>query len=375
MALARQLGNPCAEILLGTRDPGLPEQLSEQSEEIAQHAFQNNPRLVDRLWSMLCGTDEKSVAAQRPLLRLLSDKRLLSAPLSPTPKFVTHLLQSRPREFPDIEWSKAETAAVRRLLSDRRGPLVESLVTARSLRQLINGLSVIERIAPVLPRRKELIEELIRLRLARDGRLDRLLERLVDWRWHRAPVWRLLFLPWNELYADQENTFPGGAGRAGGWSNPELSPVSGRKSAIDPSSDEAELAEGLPYHQYLALAALGVSVSPGPIVFEGLPAFSSEAKKLGLDGLARLARFAHGADADDYTGVVVDILLARVGQSEAREQLMAHLSRGGLSRFATKLIGVDMPPVVGAVLDALRLLSEERRAQKEFRILNPDSIG
>ena len=375
-ALARQLGNPYAQILIGVADPNRPPRLSPDSEKAAQLAFQKDPSLIDRLWSQLPEMDESAlrneatVPAARLLEKWITDQRALAV-ATPAARFAAHLVQGNGCELPDQEWTQREVAWIRKILAGKISLVSRSVGSARGLAALMNGLSIVDAMSPVYPENKELIERLIELLLNRDDRVSKLLKALAVLRWQNAPVWRLLFLAWPALYHD--DLYPGESHDTGDFDGPGRLSAARRKQ-IDLSREETKLINQLPARQRLCLAALGVRVSIGQVFSRDSSALSRELEQFSLSSLAELAWVAHGFNAISLICTVVDILLVRVeNSSTAREQLIIELSRGWPGRIKAKFAGDGVLPVVEAARDALRLLPDDERRRRELRVLSPIS--
>jgi hypothetical protein len=360
--LASRLGNPVAQILIGVADSSSSRFGSESSREIARLACRIDPVLIEKLWSRLSCSGHAADPVEEFLLELTLDPQLLLSQASEKIKFVAHLRQGSVGELPRSLLTDADIELTRRLLRDRNRTILTPLAEARCRTQLINGLRLVDKSPAVQVTDPELIKALIEEQIEHRAGVELLHDRLREWDWHRAPVWRILFFPWAIVY-DTSNSLS----IKDEW-DACIALVAGRRSVTKLAPEETPLLVRLSFPQCLALAAFGVD-APFDERFSGVTSVRMEMRRCNALALVGLARFFRRSGAMGYVRDVGEILLARVLESPSdAEQFASALSRGKWAQLTSKIRGDDLSPLVQAALETLELLPRERRAEWEHRL-------
>jgi hypothetical protein len=349
--LADQLGNPLAEILTGVAAAGLSSFGAEASHEIAARACSLNPDLIDRLWQYLSHPGNALTSLEDFFLGLMLDPKFPVSRGNEKIGFVADLLRRFQGELPSSPLSQIEVELVRRLLKDRKDLIVDALARAGRLTQFANGLQLVGKVSVVRPVNPDLIVDVIRARIEGSTAAELLLGMLSQWDWHQEPVWRILFLPWAEIYDSSES--PAVKER---W-NVGISLLAGWGSVIKLAAEEKRILSGLSLSQFLALAAFGVDVPTDARLLDA-PRVAKEMQPFSAPALEALARFFHRSDAILGVLDVADILVTRVSVSPSEtERLLEALSR---SKWMPRLTREDLSPLVRAARTALSMLSREQ---------------
>jgi hypothetical protein len=346
--LASRLGNPLAGILVGVAAESSASSSPDGAREIAARACILAPDLTGRLWQHLSHPDHASASLELFLLELLLHPNFPLSRVSEKIRFVADLLRGWPGELPSSPLSQTEIQLVRHLLKDQKNLIVKALAGARRPAQLANGLQLVGKMSAVRPVNPNLVVDLIEARIDRSPLVQRLLEVLSEWDWHLEPLWRILFLPWAEIYDTTES--PAVKER---WD----SGVSRLAAGSSLAPDEKALLDSLSVSHFLALAAFGLDV-PRDDRFSDIRRMMSEMRRFSTPALEALAHFFRRSDAILWVCHVADILVARVSMSpsETAHLLMA-LSR---SKWMPRFTREDLSPLVRATRKTLNMLSREQ---------------
>jgi hypothetical protein len=343
--LAARLGDPFAHILLGTSSPILSTRVSPSPEALARIAFLSDVGLIDRLWSELCKTVSAASDLERLFREWIEDSRVPSSAKTPAVRFLAHLLRGQLCPLPDVAWKEPEVPWIQHFLAARMALVLRCIEAAENLAQLRNGFQIFPRRARIRPESGRLFMELVDKQLNKGGRIESLLgERARELQ--SEPVWRLLFLPWDELRDDTARQEPA---RDEGW------------NSFKPHLEEIELSKRLSSQRRLHLAALGLRLPPDLLPWD-IAEEELEAERLSLYALATLARAAYKLRLLPLLYTINRVLLKRVHVSPiASEELATELRRGKFDRIASSFKRRDVSALVETVQMTLGLLSQDER--------------